>query len=175
MTLLSFLKSVRFAVLIRQMWIFRTHKIQSPAIARSSITQFRCLRMLVSMFNAIYAATMMAAQTVLAGVAIFSLCFSIRRKGPLGVVAGILGADVVVVLAIAFSSLAEFHGMSCKVLRRLKTSPAYGLRGSRKALAALQPVSFKIGRFYFVDKMMVLTLVEFLITYIANMLLLLPE
>lgn len=137
--------------------------------------QYRCLYLLVKMFNAIYGFTMAAAKTLLAGVSIVSLCFSIRSKGIMGAVAGVLGADLALVVAIAFSSLAEFHSRSLKVLRSLRISPKFAQKGSRRLMKPLQPIAFKIGRFYCVDKMMVLTLLELIITAIANLLLLQRE
>ena len=142
----------------------------------STIREYKSLYLVVKLFNVIYGFTMMAAKSVLAGVAIVSLCFSVRTKGEgMGAVAGILGADLALVVATAFSCLAEFHRRSHKVLRHLKISPNCRQNTkSGKAVIALQPIAFKIGRLYYVDKMMVLTLLELITTATANMLLLLP-
>ena len=118
---------------------------------------------------------MIATKTVLAGVAIVSLCFSVRRKDLMGVIAGAMGADVAVVVALAFSCLAEFHSRSHTVLRAFKVSSALEGKRLKKSVGALQPIAFQMGRFYNVDKTMVLTLFELIITAIANVLLLIPK
>ena len=52
-------------------------------------------------------------------------------------------------------------------------SSTLGTTRLKKSVGALQPIAFQIGRFYNVDKTMVLTLLELIITAIANVLLLL--
>lgn len=142
--------------------------------AAKAVFQYRCLTLLVRMFNDIFAGTMMASKTILAGVAVASLCFSARRRDLMGTIAGAMGADVAIIVTLAFSCLAEFQSRSCKVLRALEVASCLD-KGTRKILVALPPISFRMGRFYYVDKTMVLTLLELITTALANMLLLLPK
>ena len=118
---------------------------------------------------------MIAAKTMLSGVAVVSLCFSVRRKDLMGGIAGAMGADMALVVTLAISCLAEFHSRSHRVLRVLKVAP--GLRGKsmKRSVRALQPIAFQIGRLYDIDKSMVLTLLEIIITAIVNLLLLLSK
>ena len=93
----------------------------------------------------------MATKTVLAGVAIVSLCLSVRRKDLMRVVAGAMGADVAVVVALAFSYFAEFHSRPHKVLRAFKVSSSLQGKRLKESVGALQPIAFQNRRFYNVE------------------------
>ena len=143
--------------------------------ALDSICQYRCLVLLVKMYNDIYSVTMMASKTMLAGVAIVSLCFSIRHKDLMGGIAGVVGADLALVVTVAFSCLAELQSKSQKVIRALEVATHVREKSWKKSVGALRIMAFRMGRFYYVDKAMVLTLLELIVTALANMLLLLSK
>ena len=143
--------------------------------APDCIFRYRCLILLVRTFNDIYAVTMMASKTMLTGVAVVTLYFSIRYKGLIGGMMGIMGADLAIIVSLAFSCLAEFQSRSRKVLRAMEVRSAVGWKRTKASVAALQPIAFRMGRFYSVDKTTVLTLLELITTALANMLLLLSK
>ena len=127
------------------------------------------------LFNEVYGFVMGGVKAVLSISVIFGIACAFRVRGIQALPIAGIASDGGMAMTMAFDFLAEFHRSSETLLRKTKAEAVMKKRKYfQRALSALQPLKFRMGRFYFVDKLMVLRFVEFLITSVMSTLLLMP-
>ena len=165
--------TVPYLVAIKELSLRKPGWVKSKQL--QWLKSYRSLQVLSILFNEIFGPIMGGVKVLILTVIICGIACSIRIPGLISIALAAIASDAGIAAVMAFDFLAEFHRSSSKMLGNWKSTAILNKQKMLvQSVRSLQPLKFRLGSFYYVDKIMVFTLIEFIMSSIMSTLLLIP-